>query len=107
RVLFRSGLGLERLGMAPNHLPLLGAWTREAHGILLVTGPTGSGKSTTLYAALAASNDGMKKIITVEDPVEFQLPGITQVQTHADIGLDFASVLRSILRQYPDVVMVG
>jgi general secretion pathway protein E len=103
----RKDLGLERLGMAPDHLALLGAWTREAHGIVLVTGPTGSGKSTTLYAALAASNDGMKKIITVEDPVEFQLPGITQVQTHADIGLDFASVLRSILRQDPDVVMVG
>ena len=103
----RKDLSLERLGMAPDHLALLGAWTREAHGIVLVTGPTGSGKSTTLYAALAASNDGMKKIITVEDPVEFQLPGITQVQTHADIGLDFASVLRSILRQDPDVVMVG
>ncbi|MGN6113642.1 MAG: GspE/PulE family protein [Luteimonas sp.] len=103
----RKDLGLEMLGMAPDHLALLSAWTREAHGIVLVTGPTGSGKSTTLYAALAASNDGMKKIITVEDPVEFQLPGITQVQTHADIGLDFASVLRSILRQDPDVVMVG
>lgn len=103
----RKDLGLERLGMAPDHLALLSAWTQEAHGIVLVTGPTGSGKSTTLYAALAASNDGMKKIITVEDPVEFQLPGITQVQTHADIGLDFASVLRSILRQDPDVVMVG
>jgi general secretion pathway protein E len=103
----RKDLGLERLGMAPDHLELLAGWTREAHGIVLVTGPTGSGKSTTLYAALAASNDGMKKIITVEDPVEFQLPGITQVQTHADIGLDFANVLRSILRQDPDVVMVG
>ncbi|MGH8075365.1 MAG: GspE/PulE family protein [Lysobacter sp.] len=103
----RKDLGLEGLGMAPDHLALLSAWTREAHGIVLVTGPTGSGKSTTLYAALAASNDGMKKIITVEDPVEFQLPGITQVQTHADIGLNFASVLRSMLRQDPDVVMVG
>ena len=95
----RKDLGLERLGMAPDHLALLSAWAREAHGIVLVTGPTGSGKSTTLYATLAASNDGLKKIITVEDPVEFQLPGITQVQTHADIGLDFASVLRSMLRQ--------
>ncbi len=103
----RKDLGLERLGMAPDHLAILSGWTREAHGIVLVTGPTGSGKSTTLYAALAASNDGMKKIITVEDPVEFQLPGITQVQTHAEIGLDFAHVLRSILRQDPDVVMVG
>ena len=103
----RKDLGLERLGMAPDHLALLQGWSREAHGIVLVTGPTGSGKSTTLYATLAASNDGLKKIITVEDPVEFQLPGITQVQTHADIGLTFAGVLRSILRQDPDVVMVG
>lgn len=103
----RKELGLEKLGMAPDHLAILSGWTREAHGIVLVTGPTGSGKSTTLYAALAASNDGMKKIITVEDPVEFQLPGITQIQTHADIGLNFANVLRSILRQDPDVIMVG
>ncbi|KAF1699359.1 type II secretion system protein [Pseudoxanthomonas jiangsuensis] len=103
----RKDLGLERLGMAPDHLRLLQGWSREAHGIVLVTGPTGSGKSTTLYATLAASNDGMKKIITVEDPVEFQLPGITQIQTQADIGLTFASVLRSILRQDPDVIMVG
>ena len=103
----RKDLGLERLGMAPDHLEMLQAWSREAHGIVLVTGPTGSGKSTTLYATLAASNDGLKKLITVEDPVEFQLPGITQIQTHADIGLSFASVLRSILRQDPDVIMVG
>lgn len=103
----RKDLGLERLGMASDHLALLGAWSREAHGILLVTGPTGSGKSTTLYATLAAADDGMKKIITVEDPVEFQLPRITQIQTHADIGLTFASALRSILRQDPDVIMVG
>lgn len=103
----RKDLGLPRLGMEADHLALLQSWTREAHGIVLVTGPTGSGKSTTLYAALAASNDGMKKIITVEDPVEFQLPNITQIQTHADIGLNFANVLRSILRQDPDVIMVG
>ena len=103
----RKDLSLEMLGMAPDHLALLGAWSREAHGIILVTGPTGSGKSTTLYATLAAADDGMKKIITVEDPVEFQLPRITQIQTHADIGLTFASALRSILRQDPDVIMVG
>lgn len=103
----RKDLGLERLGMAPDHLALLSAWSREAHGIILVTGPTGSGKSTTLYATLSASDDGMKKIITVEDPVEFQLPRITQIQTHADIGLTFAGALRSILRQDPDVIMVG
>ncbi len=103
----RKDLGLERLGMEPDHLALLSAWSREAHGIILVTGPTGSGKSTTLYATLAAADDGMKKIITVEDPVEFQLPRITQIQTHADIGLTFAGALRSILRQDPDVIMVG
>src|SRR5690606_19809861 len=103
----RKDLGLAQLGMAPDHLQLLEAWSREAHGIVLVTGPTGSGTSTTPYAALAAANGGLKKVITVEDPVEFQLPGITQVQTHSDIGLDFASVLRSILRQDPDVIMVG
>lgn len=103
----RKDLRLERLGMEPDHLEMLQGWSREAHGIVLVTGPTGSGKSTTLYATLAASNDGLKKIITVEDPVEFQLPGITQIQTHADIGLTFAGVLRSILRQDPDVIMVG
>ena len=103
----RSDLGLTNLGMAADHLELLEAWSREAHGIVLVTGPTGSGKSTTLYATLAACNDGRKKIITVEDPVEFRLPAITQIQTHADIGLSFASVLRSILRQDPDVIMVG
>src|SRR3546814_17176623 len=69
---------------------------RSANGIVLVTGPTGSGKSTTLYAALAATNDGLKKIITVADPVEFQLPAITQIQAHSEIGLTFASALRSI-----------
>ena len=103
----RRDLELERLGMAPDHLAMLQAWSREAHGIVLVTGPTGSGKSTTLYATLAASDDGLKKIITVEDPVEFQLPGITQIQTHSDIGLTFAGALRSILRQDPDVIMIG
>ncbi|MBS0381164.1 MAG: type II/IV secretion system protein [Proteobacteria bacterium] len=103
----RKDLSLANLGMAPDHLALMHAWTRETHGIVLVTGPTGSGKSTTLYAALAASNDGQKKIITVEDPVEFELPAVTQIQTHAEIGLTFASALRSILRQDPDVVMIG
>ena len=103
----RKDLGLDRLGFAPDHLALMREWTALANGIVLVTGPTGSGKSTTLYAALAAANDGMKKIITVEDPVEFQLPAITQIQAHPDIGLTFASALRSILRQDPDVIMIG
>lgn len=103
----RKELGLERLGFEADHLALMQQWTAEANGIVLVTGPTGSGKSTTLYATLAASNDGLKKIITVEDPVEFQLPGITQIQTHSEIGLSFANALRSILRQDPDVIMIG
>ena len=103
----RKELGLEKLGFEPDHLALMRQWTAEANGIVLVTGPTGSGKSTTLYAALAAANDGLKKIITVEDPVEFQLPAITQIQAHPEIGLTFANALRSILRQDPDVIMIG
>ena len=103
----RKELGLERLGFESDHLAMMQEWTAEANGIVLVTGPTGSGKSTTLYAALAAANDGLKKIITVEDPVEFQLSGVTQIQAHPEIGLTFANALRSILRQDPDVIMIG
>ncbi len=103
----RRELGLEMLGFQSDHLAMMEAWTAEANGIVLVTGPTGSGKSTTLYSALAASNDGKKKIITVEDPVEFQLPAVTQIQTHSEIGLTYARALRSILRQDPDVIMIG
>lgn len=103
----REGLRLESLGMLPDHLEQMRTWTLEPHGILLVTGPTGSGKSTTLYGCLETINDGVRKIITVEDPVEYQVPNITQVQAHADIGLTFAAALRSILRQDPDVIMIG
>ena len=78
-----------------------------AHGIILVTGPTGSGKTTTLYTALNALNIPERKIITVEDPVEYQLEGINQIQAKASIGLDFAHALRSIVRQDPDVIMIG
>ncbi|MCA9524950.1 MAG: type II secretion system ATPase GspE [Myxococcales bacterium] len=93
----------------------MGAWVLEQvndiitkpHGILLVTGPTGSGKTTTLYACLAKINSPVRNIITVEDPVEYQLPGIGQTQVNAKVGLTFAAGLRSILRQDPDVVMVG
>jgi len=77
------------------------------HGIILVTGPTGSGKSTTLYSALNEIKDEVTKIITVEDPVEYQQPGISQIQTHMKIGLTFAAALRSILRHDPDVILIG
>ena len=103
----RETARLEQLGMAPDHLELFQHWISEPHGIVLVTGPTGSGKSTTLYAALDAVNDRSQKIITVEDPVEYELQGVTQVQAHADIGYTFAHALRSILRQDPDVIMIG
>jgi general secretion pathway protein E len=77
------------------------------HGIFLVTGPTGSGKTTTLYTALSRLNTAERKIITVEDPVEYQLPGINQIQVKPAIGLDFSGALRSIVRQDPDVIMIG
>ncbi|EIJ41011.1 type II secretory pathway, ATPase PulE/Tfp pilus assembly pathway, ATPase PilB [Beggiatoa alba B18LD] len=98
---------LDRLGFANDHLELFKRWISEPHGIILVTGPTGSGKSTTLYAALDEVNDRTQKIITVEDPVEYQLKGVTQVQAHSDIGYTFASALRAILRQDPDIIMLG
>jgi general secretion pathway protein E len=79
----------------------------QPHGIILITGPTGSGKSTSLYAALKLLNTSERKIITVEDPVEYQLEGINQIQAKPQIGLTFASALRSIVRQDPDVIMIG
>lgn len=103
----RKDLSLERLGFAPRDLALFREWSREPHGIVLVTGPTGSGKSTTLYGALAEMNQRDRKIITVEDPVEFQVPGVTQIQANAEIGYTFARALRAILRQDPDVIMIG
>ena len=103
----RSNLNLEWLGMEPDHHAQFSRWAQEPHGIVLVTGPTGSGKSTSLYAALDAANDRSKKIITVEDPVEYKLTGVTQIQTHSEIGYNFARALRAILRQDPDVIMIG
>jgi general secretion pathway protein E len=103
----RDDLRLARLGMEMDHLKMFAGWLHEPHGIVLVTGPTGSGKSTTLYAALEEINDRVQKIITVEDPVEYVVPGVTQIQTHAEIGYDFARALRAILRQDPDIIMIG
>ena len=103
----QESLTLDKLGLAADHLDLMRAWASSSGGIVLVTGPTGSGKSTTLHGALAATNDGIRKIITVEDPVEIQVQGITQIQVHADIGYTFARALRAILRQDPDVIMIG
>ncbi|WAJ27835.1 GspE/PulE family protein [Antarcticirhabdus aurantiaca] len=87
--------------------PRVERMAERPNGIVLVTGPTGSGKTTTLYTLIARLDDGRRKIVTVEDPVEYRMPGIAQVQTHAGIGLDFTAALRSILRQDPDVVMIG
>lgn len=98
---------LERTGMPPGLVKRFRALVREPHGLLLVTGPTGSGKTTTLYAALNEINSPKRKIITVEDPVEYRLPRITQVQVNSRIGLDYARVLRSILRQDSDIVLIG
>ncbi|MBV1905334.1 MAG: Flp pilus assembly complex ATPase component TadA [Pseudomonadales bacterium] len=103
----RDELSLGNLGMEKDHLAMFRAWLKSNNGIVLVTGPTGSGKSTTLYSALDDTNDGINKILTVEDPVEYQLAGITQIQAHAEIGYTFARALRAILRQDPDIIMIG
>jgi len=95
------------LGMDGERLDAFLDVLSNPHGILLVTGPTGSGKTTTLYTALSRLNTAERKIITVEDPVEYQLEGINQIQVKPSIGLDFAGVLRSIVRQDPDVIMIG
>lgn len=100
-------LDLERLGFSAANLEKMQQALRQPHGLFLVTGPTGSGKSTTLYAALASLERKEQNIITVEDPVEYQLPGISQVTVKPKIGLTFARCLRSILRQDPDTIMVG
>ena len=109
RLLDQSGnaLVLDQLGMDPELLEHFRKNIKRPHGMVLVTGPTGSGKTTTLYAALSELNKAEKKIITVEDPVEYRLPRINQVQVNNKIGLDFATVLRSALRQDPDIVLIG
>jgi type IV pilus assembly protein PilB len=100
-------IAMETLGMLPQALERFTKAIQQAHGAVLVTGPTGSGKSTSLYAALNVLNTVEKNIITIEDPVEYQLEGITQVQTNPKAGLTFASGLRSMMRADPDIIMVG
>ncbi|MBI3880163.1 MAG: type II/IV secretion system protein [Verrucomicrobia bacterium] len=100
-------MSLDKLGFAPRDEAALRELIIKPHGILLVTGPTGSGKSTTLYAALSTINSVQKRIITIEEPVEYELKGINQISVRSDIGLTFAMGLRHILRQDPNVVMVG
>jgi type II secretion system protein E len=109
RILDKGSMSFElrKLGMDEKTYATFGELIRLPHGIILVTGPTGSGKTTTLYSALLEINDADTKIITTEDPVEYQLEGINQIQVHQKIGLTFAASLRSILRHDPDIVLVG
>jgi len=109
RLLDKSGMefALEKLGMEADQYKTFQELIRLPHGIILVTGPTGSGKTTTLYSALLEIKDAQTKIITTEDPVEYQLEGINQIQVHTKVGLTFAASLRSILRHDPDIVLVG
>ncbi|MCX5700942.1 MAG: GspE/PulE family protein [Candidatus Omnitrophica bacterium] len=109
RALDKSNLsmGLDKLGFSEEPTRIFKEAVAKPFGMILVTGPTGSGKSTTLYSILSQLNTSERNIITVEDPVEYQIEGITQVQAKPEIGLDFASGLRSLLRQSPDVIMIG
>ena len=109
RILQRSNvlMGLESIGFGERDLAIFQQLLKKPHGIILLTGPTGSGKTTTLYACLNQINSTDRKIITVEDPVEYQIEGICQMQVRANIGFTFASGLRSMLRHDPDVMMVG
>lgn len=100
-------LGLDRMNIPPRLLDRLRHALKRPSGMVLVTGPTGSGKTTTLYAALNELNSPEKKVITVEDPVEYRLPGLNQVQVHEKIDLSFSRVLRTVLRQDPDIVLIG
>ena len=109
RLLYRSSvlMSFEQLGLEGQKLETVESLTQRPHGIILVTGPTGSGKTTSLYAALQRINLPDKKIITIEDPVEYQIQGINQIQVNTKVDLTFANGLRSILRQDPDVILVG
>jgi type IV pilus assembly protein PilB len=109
RVLDRSGIrsGLDKLGFTEKPTRALAEAVKKPYGMILVTGPTGSGKSTTLYSILNSLNTPQKNLMTVEDPIEYQVEGITQTQVQPEIGLTFASGLRALLRQSPDIVLVG
>ena len=109
RVLDKGNLSasLDKLGLDPDTFQQVKSAVDAPHGLILVTGPTGSGKTTTLYSALNELNNPVFNIVTVEDPVEFQIPGINQVPVKKEIGLSFAAALRSILRQDPDIIMIG
>src|ERR1035437_4770338 len=109
RLLDKSNLSasIDKLGLDPDTFKQVKEAVDAPHGLILVTGPTGSGKTTTLYSALNELNNPIYNIVTVEDPVEFQVPGINQVATKKEIGLTFANALRSILRQDPDIIMIG
>jgi general secretion pathway protein E len=109
RVLDRNRIGLDfvELGFSDEHIATLQTLLQQPNGIILVTGPTGSGKTTTLYTALKALNRTERKIFSVEDPIEYQMPGINQVQVQSEIGLTFPHALRSMLRQDPDIIMIG
>ena len=109
RILSRSSMAMtmDQLGFLPEDMSLFNTYISRPHGIILVTGPTGSGKTTTLYAALAKLNSIDRKIITIEDPIEYQLSGISQMQVQPKIGFDFSMGLRSMLRHDPDIMLVG
>jgi len=109
RLLDKTGslLTLDRLGLVPEDEGKVKRLARKPYGIVLVTGPTGAGKTTTLYAMLLYVKDPRKNIITIEDPVEYQIKGVSQIQVNPKVGLTFATGLRSILRQDPDIIMVG
>lgn len=109
RLLYKESLSfsIAKLGLEKDHQDLLLNLISKPYGMILITGPTGSGKTTTLYALLSRLNNKERKIITVEDPVEYQIDGINQIQVKPDIGLTFANALRSILRHDPDIIMIG
>ena len=109
RILDKSSVPLElaKLGFLPQEVELMRKGIGSSYGLVFLTGPTGSGKSTTLYAALNELRSSTKNILTVEDPVEYRLDGINQVQVKPEIGLTFAAALRSFLRQDPDIILVG